>query len=546
MNLKLPIFFLLLSHIFISSQITIRGVVKNEENKNLSYCAIGIKDTKIGAITNENGYYKITIPDEFQNKSIVFKAEGYLEKNLNLAELKSNPNVYLEYKISNIQGVILTAKKLKEKTLGEKSRPFLTFSKMFDKNVPTIEQGNIFDIYKRTKLKSFSFHIIPSSKYEQITLKLNVYNVKNSLSYQSILNENIIYKTSTNGWQKIDLSKYKLLFNNLDKIAITLQLVDYIPLKDTDFVFGISAKKSLSKNLMFRFQSQSQWEKSDGTFLTNLEIGYDKKASASLENKINKEENIENDIENKLISFYKAREESLKTIYGKNPDGKYITLDDAKIYYEEYGKGEPLILLEGNNGLISDFYNQIPVFSKQFRVIAVDTRAQGKSLDFAEKDYGYEKLADDVLKIVKQLKLEKVNIIGWSDGGITGLIFNFQNPNLVNKLVTIGANTHPNGIKEELWSSIKERYESTNDEKEKRRLNLMIKYPNITENDLKKIKNPVLVIAGDNDEIKLEHTEQMAKMIEDSELEIIEKSTHNVPFDQPKMLNKRIIDFLKK
>jgi hypothetical protein len=193
MNLKLPIFFLLLSHIFISSQITIQGVVKNEENKNLSYCAIGIKDTKIGAITNENGYYKITIPDEFQNKSIVFKAEGYLEKNLNLAELKSNANVYLEYKTSNIQEVILKAKKLKEKTLGEKSRPFLTFSKMFDKNVPTIEQGNIFNIYKRTKLKSFSFHIIPSSKYEQITLKLNVYNVKNSLPYQSILNENIIF-----------------------------------------------------------------------------------------------------------------------------------------------------------------------------------------------------------------------------------------------------------------------------------------------------------------------------------------------------------------
>ena len=123
MNLKLPIFFLLLSHIFISSQITIQGVVKNEENKNLSYCAIGIKDTKIGAITNENGYYKITIPDEFQNKSIVFKSEGYLEKNLNLAELKSNANVYLEYKTSNIQEVILKAKKLKEKTLGEKSRP---------------------------------------------------------------------------------------------------------------------------------------------------------------------------------------------------------------------------------------------------------------------------------------------------------------------------------------------------------------------------------------------------------------------------------------
>lgn len=72
-----------------------------------------------------------------------------------------------------------------------------------------------------------------------------------------------------------------------------------------------------------------------------------RKASASLENKINKEENIENDIENKLISFYKAKRKKVqKTIYSKNPDGKYITLDDAKIY-EEYGKGEPLILLEG-------------------------------------------------------------------------------------------------------------------------------------------------------------------------------------------------------
>ena len=95
----------------------------------MSYCAIGIKDTKIGAITNENGYYKITIPDEFQNKSIVFKAEGYLEKNLNLIELKSNANVYLEYKTSNIQEVILKAKKLKEKNARREIPPFFNFFK---------------------------------------------------------------------------------------------------------------------------------------------------------------------------------------------------------------------------------------------------------------------------------------------------------------------------------------------------------------------------------------------------------------------------------
>ncbi|MDP2455211.1 MULTISPECIES: alpha/beta fold hydrolase [unclassified Kaistella] len=547
MKLKMQfIFFLLLSFFLAKSQTIIQGVIKNEENKTLSYCAIGIKDTNVGTITDEKGFYKIIIPNEFQNKNVIINAEGYLEQSFNLLELKANPNVILKFKTENIKEVILTAKKLKEKTIGQKSRPIITFSKMFDKNVPTIEQGNIFEIYKKTKLNYFSFHIIPSSKYEQITLKLNIYSVKNSLPDESILNENIIFKTSSTGWQIIDLSKYKLIFNNLDEIAITLQLVDYTPLKDTDFVFGISAKKSLSKNLMFRFQSQSQWKKSEGTFLTNINVGYDKKGKTNIDHKIMNDEPTENHIEKELISFYKGREEGLKTIYGKNPNGKYIDLEDAKIYFEEYGSGEPLILLEGNNGLISDFYNQISFFSKQFRVIAIDTRGQGKSLDFAKNDYGYEKLSDDLQQIVKRLKLQKVNIIGWSDGGITGLIFNSKNPNLVNKLVTIGANTNPEGVKDALLQSIKQGYENSNDEREKRRLNLMINYPNITIDDLRKIKNPVLIVAGDEDDIKQEHTAQIAERIDNAKLEIIENSTHNIPFEQPKILNKKILDFLKK
>lgn len=204
------VLFLILSTFLVKSQTIIQGVVKNEENINLSYCAIGVKDTNIGTISNEKGFYKIFVPNDLRNKNVVFKAEGYLEQNYTVSKLQANPNVYLKFKTTNIQEVFLTAKKLKEKTIGQESRPFLTFSKMFDKNVPTIEQGTIFDIYKKTKLKSFSFHIIPSSKYEQITLKLNIYNVKSALPNQSILNENIIYKTSSTGWQKIDLSKYKL------------------------------------------------------------------------------------------------------------------------------------------------------------------------------------------------------------------------------------------------------------------------------------------------------------------------------------------------
>ena len=98
MKLKLSSFILVLTTMFINSQTIIQGVVKNEENKNLSYCAIGIKDTDIGAITNENGIYKIIIPKEVQNKNVVFKADGYKEKNVEISELKVNPNIYLKFK----------------------------------------------------------------------------------------------------------------------------------------------------------------------------------------------------------------------------------------------------------------------------------------------------------------------------------------------------------------------------------------------------------------------------------------------------------------
>lgn len=81
MKLKIQfIFFLLLSFFFVKSQTIIQGMIKNEENKTLSYCAIGIKDTNVGTITDEKGFYKIIIPNEFQNKNVIIKAEGYLER----------------------------------------------------------------------------------------------------------------------------------------------------------------------------------------------------------------------------------------------------------------------------------------------------------------------------------------------------------------------------------------------------------------------------------------------------------------------------------
>ncbi|ATL45320.1 alpha/beta fold hydrolase [Elizabethkingia sp. HX WHF] len=527
------------------AQSVITGNVKNQDNKVIPYCSIGIKDSKTGTITDGNGNYKLEIPDEVKNKEIIFAAAGYSDRNISADDLKTNSNIVMDYKVTTIEAVVMGAKKLKEKTIGQKSRPFLTFSKMFDQNIPTIEQGNIFAVYQKTRPVSYNFYIIPSSRFEQITMKLNIYSVKNNEPDRSLLQENIIYKTSTTGWQKIDLSEYKLSFNNLDKIAVTLQLVDHKALPDIDFVFGISAKKSLSKNLLFRYQSQGNWEASEGSFITNLDIRYDK-AKGEKDITEEQETEVKNDPDTEsLINYYKQKNLAQKTVYGKNKNGKYIDLKDAKIYYEEYGKGQPLLFLHGNNGSISDFSQQIPFFAKHYRVIAIDTRGQGRSTDLTQDTYSYQKFAADLYQVTKSLNLEQVDIVGWSDGGNTALIFNYEHPEMVNRIVAIGANMNPVGVKEKLIESLKKQIAGNDPKTNQRLIQLMLDHPDIKSNQLSLITNPVLIVAGSDDVIKDEHTRLIHKLIRNSELAIIPNATHYIPFEQPEKLNELMLNFLK-
>ncbi|MGV0971629.1 alpha/beta fold hydrolase [Empedobacter falsenii] len=526
----------------LQAQIKLKGSVKDSNNLPISYCSIGIKNSEVGAITDENGNFSIEIPGNLSKSHLIFDASGYDEISKSIEEIQQNSIIILNEKSISLTEVTLKTEKMKEKIIGQKTRPMLTFSKMFDQNVPTIEQGNIFEIYPNTKLNAFNFHIIPSSKYEEITLKVNIYVVKNGLPTESLLDENIIYKTSTTGWQKIDLTLYKFRFKNVDKIAVTLQLVDYKKLAQEDFVFGVSAKKSLAKDLLFRYQSQGNWEASAGVFIANLDILYSKDKLT-----INEEKPEEIDAKTKeLISYYQHKESAKKSIYGKNKSGKYIDLNNAKIYYEEYGQGEPLIFLHGNNGSIEDFYQQIPFFAKHYRLIVLDTRGQGRSTDLTNTPYTYEEFANDLFQVIQKLNLKKVNLVGWSDGGNTALIFNAQHPELVNKIVTIGAVLNPNGVSKELIENLKNLANNPSESTNLRLIELMLNEPNITKLELNKIQNPVLVIAGEKDEVKESHTKEIQQNISKAELLIIPNSTHYVPFEQPKILNEAILKFLKK
>jgi pimeloyl-ACP methyl ester carboxylesterase len=95
--------------------------------------------------------------------------------------------------------------------------------------------------------------------------------------------------------------------------------------------------------------------------------------------------------------------------YGDNSKaGKYITVSDAKLYYEVYGSGQPLLLLHGDTfGYISEFDQYIPLLAKQFKVIVPALRGHGKS-DIGKKKFSYQLFAEDAAAILKQERANSV------------------------------------------------------------------------------------------------------------------------------------------
>ena len=125
----------------------------------------------------------------------------------------------------------------------------------------------------------------------------------------------------------------------------------------------------------------------------------------------------------------------------------YAPVDGIKIWYAEFGKGEPVILLHGGLGNSSYWGDQVPVLAKHYRVIVMDSRGHGRSTRDGQP-FGYDLMSSDVLGLMDFLKIQKAAIIGWSDGGIIGLDIAIHHPERLTKLFAFAANSDPSGVKD--------------------------------------------------------------------------------------------------
>ncbi len=238
------------------------------------------------------------------------------------------------------------------------------------------------------------------------------------------------------------------------------------------------------------------------------------------------------------------------TSFGNDPKaGHYVKTRGFNMYYETYGSGEPLLIIHGNGGSISNFENQIPYFSKSYKVILADSRAQGKSADTADS-LSYEMMADDLNALLDTLHLDSCYVIGWSDGGINGLLLAIRHPDKVKKLAVTGANLTPDTTAVDPfvhdWArnyrdSIATLPATAKTKTEQKLFNLLSNEPHISLSQLHQIKCPSLIIGGDHDILLPRHTMLIADNIPHSYLWIIPNSGHSTPIFYAADFN-RVVD----
>ncbi len=227
-----------------------------------------------------------------------------------------------------------------------------------------------------------------------------------------------------------------------------------------------------------------------------------------------------------------------------------------------------MILLQGGMGSIADFALCIPELSKHFRIIAPDSPGQGRS-ELADS-LSYPLLAEYISKLIDQLKLDSAYVMGWSDGGNTGLILANTRPDKIKKVLASGANYKASGCPSILNDTTDREKELRSPEYEIKNKEGIDEYVSLcpTPRDWRKmlidlnimwrqeiyfpatvlenITIPVMLVLGDRDAVTLEHGIEMHRLIKGSQLCVLPATSHAVFHERPDLINQIAIDFFSK
>jgi pimeloyl-ACP methyl ester carboxylesterase len=238
-----------------------------------------------------------------------------------------------------------------------------------------------------------------------------------------------------------------------------------------------------------------------------------------------------------------------------------LPINGVELYFTTYGDKDPTVMFL-HGGLASSEYwgNQLPALAGRYRVVLVDSRGHGRS-SRDDKPLTYELMASDVLTLMNRLLLQKVSLVGWSDGAIVALDLAMNHPERLERVFAFGANFDPSGVKPDaeknptfarfvddargVYQNISpapDDYDAFHAAVAK----MWATEPHYTLEQLGAIKVPVTIADGEHDEaIERAHTEQLARAIPGAKLVILPGVSHFAMLQDPKQFNDALLAFLE-
>lgn len=217
----------------------------------------------------------------------------------------------------------------------------------------------------------------------------------------------------------------------------------------------------------------------------------------------------------------------------------YAEVNGIQMYYEIYGAGDPLLLIHGGGSTIqSSFGRIIPSLAKDFKVIVIELQNHGRSgVRSAPETFGQD--ADDVFKFLQGQQIQKANLLGFSNGGHVLFELAIRHPEIINKLIIASAPFKRSGFVSgffegmsstrlaDMPARLKDEFLKVNPDSTRLRIMFdrdrqrMIDFVGWSDNQIKAISVPTLLINGDRDVITPEHAIEIHRLISHSRLAIL-------------------------
>ncbi|PRH77599.1 alpha/beta hydrolase [Streptomyces solincola] len=243
--------------------------------------------------------------------------------------------------------------------------------------------------------------------------------------------------------------------------------------------------------------------------------------------------------------------------------GHHAELPGVRTWYETEGSGEPMLLLHGGF-CTNDTWGVLRTdLAAHNHLFLPERRAHGHTPD-VPGPLSYQDMAEDTAAFVEAVMGEPAHLVGWSDGGIVALLLAVARPDLVRKIVVIGAGFRPApecfadpamldamtpdgdelAFFRELYASVSPDGPDHWPVVAAKVLDMWRTQPTLTTGQLAGIGASTLVVSGDDDLVSLEHTIALYRALPDSRLAVVPGASHLVPLEQPDTIGRLIHEHL--